>query len=392
MATILLPALLVSTIASHTDGRQRALRLGDVLDRSLFSRNGGGAAPLLLLARGQQIETVAQLEQLRQAGYRVEFPEGSRPSRGGTAESQRGKRGGDAEEQFQHRTFVANRVREAIILATRSLMRRVSAGDSPAVAELLPACSSLTEQVAADPYALAALTYLTDCDDYTIGHSVDVSILMVAIARMLDYPAEELTTIALAGMLHDVGKQRLPPVILEKQGPLTPDEYAEVQQHPIYGHEILSRTPGATGRPALVALQHHERLDGTGYPNGLSGAEMDNYSLLACVADTFDAMTTDRVYQPAVSAWRALAELHIKCRDQFDRTTVLALTKLVGVFPVGTRVRLDSGEVAVVVAPNPENTAAPVVKVERDKRGHALPWPFLLNLADHPRRIVVALD
>jgi putative nucleotidyltransferase with HDIG domain len=267
-------------------------------------------------------------------------------------------------------------------------MGRVRAGAAPDVEVLQGASSMLVSNVTADPQAYATLTCLRQCDEYTIEHSADVAILMVAIAHLLGIAPEERPVLALAGLMHDVGKQKIPLEILLKPGTLTPSEFAEVRRHPQYGYEILSHCDDCPEEVRIVALQHHERLDGSGYPSGLSRPDIHPYSSLAAVADTFDAITADRVYRSGRSPRSAVLELYGSRKRRLDTEAVQALIKLVGVYPVGTRVLLDSGERGVVIAPNPDDTTRPVVLVDQDSQDRLLAVPMAIELKAGTHRIV----
>ena len=367
----------------------KTFRLGDMLDRHVYG--GEGIESVLLLAAGQRIDSLAQLRMLQEAGFEVDFSQSGKPP---PSKADGLKRSADSaqrsREEFQQRLLVASKVRQQVSRAASALLAKVRAGGAPDAADLLPAGAELAAQVTSDPYTVASLTHLGRCDEYTLEHSVDVSILMAALASVLGEPQEKLTAIVIAGLLHDVGKQRIPVEILQKPGPLTPAEFEEVKKHPQYGYDIIRNEVKCPQVMALPALQHHEREDGSGYPAGCYGKDMHRYGRMASVADSFDAMTAERVYSDAKSAWSALSELMVRCREQYHQPTVMALVKLLGVFPVGTRIVLDSGERGEVVAPNPADGSRPIVLVDRDRRGHALAYPYNLNLASSERRITGA--
>jgi putative nucleotidyltransferase with HDIG domain len=255
---------------------------------------------------------------------------------------------------------------------------------------LRQAGASLLSEVTGDASAITTLTYLHPCDDYTVEHSADVAILMVAMAGVLAVHASELPVLALAGLMHDVGKQRVPEEILSKPGLLTGEEFAEIRKHPQHGFEILAACAGCPEAVRLVALQHHERLDSSGYPGRLNRDQLHPYSRIAAVADTFDAMTANRIYRDGCSPRTALLELYRDRSRKLDLQAVEALVRLVGVYPVGTRVRLNTGEHGVVVAPNPHDTTRPVVRIDRDRLGRLLPVPFTLSLGGETRHVAGA--
>ncbi|MBI3911614.1 MAG: HD domain-containing protein [Armatimonadetes bacterium] len=365
------------------------LRIGDALSRPVYGRPDGASARVLLLAAGQRIESELQLRRLREAGFAVQLPSEER-SPNDPALPPADPSPPAASAMFTQRLEAGQRLRQTVIEAAGDITRRVASGAAPDIPNLLSASSVLAAEVAADPYAVATVAHLQQCDDYTVEHSADVAILTVAIAHLLGRGATDLRLLALAGLLHDVGKQRVPKEILDKPGPLTPEELKEVRRHPQHGFDILTHCEDCAPEARLVALQHHECPDGSGYPAGCARSVLHPYSLIAAVADTFDAMTADRVYHKGIPARPALLQLHAARETHFDAAAVAALIKLVGVYPVGTRVVLNTGERAVVIAPNPEDTTRPVVQVDQDHLGRALARSFTLFLQGASCCIVAA--
>ena len=336
------------------------------------------------------------VRRLREAGYPVAFPEEAkrlpRPSDAAAAPAAPPPSPAPAlAAEFAPEVEAATQVREAVTGAVRQLMECARTGAAPDLTMLLEVSDTLVAAVTAAPYVVAALTYLRQCDDYTVEHSADVAILMCGIARVLGVPEAELRTVALAGLMHDVGKQRVPPEILLKAGTLTREEFAEMRKHPEYGFEILSACADCPEVVRAVALQHHERLDGSGYPSGLNRLRIQPTSQIAAVADTFDAMVSDRVYRRGLPPRKALLELYHSRGAALELTAVEALVKLIGVYPVGTRVQLKSGECGTVTAPNPEDRTHPIVRIEQDRRGRALAAPYALALRPGANEIVRTL-
>jgi putative nucleotidyltransferase with HDIG domain len=366
------------------------LKIGDVLRKPVYGRPLGATNPVLLLAQGQTIETIQQLQRLREAGFAVSMPHEAERKRGDhdRASAEPPKKQAVIPPNFAQRLDTAQHVRSALGTAVRGLFGLVSTGLTPDLREVLSASTLLATEVAADPQAVAALTHLRQCDDYTVEHSADVGILMVAIGRTMGMPDEDLRMLAMGGLLHDVGKQRLSLETLRKQGPLSPEEWVEVKKHPQFGQEILSQSmPECPESVVQVCVQHHERLDGSGYPYGLTKKDLHPHSLIAAVTDVFDATTAHRPYRRARAAREALMIVYGGRGTHFDPDVVTALIKLVGVYPVGTRVRLDSGECGVVLAPNPEDSTRPVVEIDTDRHGRPI-TAFHLSLKGATSRIV----
>ena len=388
---------------ASTNARQQAderdvLRIGDILKQSVYRRPRGAGLPVLLLAAGHRIESELQLRQLRDEGYAVALPgEPSSevaPTAATSGRAGRGRAAGlqpaDLPPQVAERMAVASRVRSIVTGAIQELIGRLRAGAALEIQVLQRASSALLSEVSGGESAIVTLTYLHACDDYTVEHSADVAILMAAMACLLEVPSSELPILSLAGLMHDVGKQRVPAQILSKPGVLTSEELAEIRKHPEHGFEILDGCAGCPEAVRLVALQHHERLDGSGYPSRLFREQLHPFSRIAAVADTFDAMTADRPYRRGCSPRRALLQLYRDCPRKLDSAAVEALIRLVGVYPVGTRVRLNTGEQGRVVAPNPQDTTRPVVRIDRDRHGRVLTAPYTLTLQGETRRVVGA--
>lgn len=377
--------------------RRDRLRIGDVLDEALYGRPPGARQPMLLLAAGHRITSVAQLRRLQEAGFSVELPESissTQAPESGPLASPVLSTVASLRTAIQERAEAAARVRQVIADATRDLLGRVRAAPgaslSPNIEALEAAGSALVSEVTTDANTIAALTHLRRCDDYTVEHSVDVAILMVAIAQVLGYREPDLSVVAVAGLSHDVGKQRVPVSILNKAGRLTAEEFVELRRHPQHGYEILTECAHLHESIPLVALQHHERLDGSGYPSMLCHEQIHAYSRIAAVADSFDAMTADRVYRRGCTARQAVLELYGLAGRGLDASAVQALIKLVGVYPVGTRVTLDTGERGTVIAANLEDTTRPVVLIDQDGMGRNVGTPYAVSLAAGRHRVAAA--
>lgn len=368
------------------------LRIGDELRKPVYGKPLGSSTPVLLLAAGQRIETIAQLQRLREAGFEVSLPNEQlreKPQREKADEAQEPvKKAAAIPPSFAQRLETAQHLRTTLGSAVKALLSLVNCGLGPDLRELVSSSALLANEVATDPYAVAALTHLRNCDDYTVEHSADVGILMVAIGRTMGMDENTLRDLALAGLVHDIGKQRIPDEMLKKQGPLTEEEWKLMKQHPEMGIEVLRESmPQCPESVLYVVRQHHERLDGSGYPNGLFKKDLHLHSMIAAVSDVFDATTADRPYRKARAAREALMLIYGSRGTHFDSNVVTALIKLVGVYPVGTRVQLDSGEVGTVVAPNPEDSTRPVVEVEKDRYGRYVD-PFQLSLKGSSTKIV----
>ena len=238
----------------------------------------------------------------------------------------------------------------------------------------------LAQAVAQNRTALMALTALKNYDNYTFTHMVNVSILTMGQARGLGIDGALLREFGLAALMHDIGKVNTPAEILNKPGKLTEEEFDVLRRHTVEGAEILRQTPEMPTLAPVVAFEHHLRADGTGYPFGVNRPQLNLATMLCGIADVYDAMRSRRVYQDAFPTDRILAVLQRNDGKQFDQHLVRRFVQLVGIYPAGALVRLDSGEIAVVLKPHAPDPYRPRVKVVADANGDALPRPFELNL------------
>jgi putative nucleotidyltransferase with HDIG domain len=239
---------------------------------------------------------------------------------------------------------------------------------------------SLAQAVSANRTALIALTALKNYDNYTFTHMVNVSILTMSQARALGMDGATLRELGLAALMHDIGKVRTPSDILSKTDKLTDDEFNVMRMHVVDGAEILRRTPEMPAIAPVIAFEHHLRLDGTGYPVGVSRAGLNLGTMLCSIADVYDAMRSQRSYQQAFPSDRILAVMKRNDGQQFDQHLVRRFTQLLGIYPPGNLVRLDDGALAVVMAAHAPDPYKPRVKVVVTPAGDRLDRPYEINL------------
>jgi putative nucleotidyltransferase with HDIG domain len=228
--------------------------------------------------------------------------------------------------------------------------------------------------------AFASMLQLRHHDNYTFNHSVDCCVLAIMMAKRLGLQ-KKLRQIGLGALLHDVGKVRLPAQLLQKPGRMTPEDWRLICQHPSLGAHVAARCPGVDDPVMKSISEHHERLDGSGYPHGIGGDAISAFGRLVAIADVYDAMTTDRSYRPAIPAPEALSWIQDQSGRLFDADLVRALGEAVGTHPVGSLVRLKTGELAVVAALNESSPSHPVVLLISDRSAGPLTQPRLLDLA-----------
>ena len=256
----------------------------------------------------------------------------------------------------------------------------------------------LAQAVAQNRTALLALTTLKNYDNYTFTHMVNVSILMMGQARALGIDGALLREFGLAALMHDIGKVRTPLEVLNKPDKLTDEEFVIMKRHVVDGAEILRMTPDVPALAPVVAFEHHLRVDGSGYPAGVTRASLNIGTMLCSIADVYDAMRSQRHYQKAFPTDRILAVLKRNDGTQFDQHLVRRFVQLIGIYPPGNLVRLNTGEIAVVMTVYAPDPYRPRIRVLIDREKRRIDLPYELNLWDtvddptRPSAVVAPVD
>jgi putative nucleotidyltransferase with HDIG domain len=239
---------------------------------------------------------------------------------------------------------------------------------------------SLAQAVVQNRSALMALTALKEYDNYTFTHLVNVSSLTMGQARALGIDGPLLREFGLAALMHDIGKVKTPAEILNKPEKLTDEEFNVMKRHVVDGAEILRATPDIPALAPVVAFEHHLRLDGTGYPHGVSRSNLNLATMLCGIADVYDAMRSQRKYQQAFPSERILAVLQRNDGKQFDQHLIRRFVQLLGIYPVGNLVKLNTGDIAIVLQVHAPDPYRPKVRVVFGPDGNRLELPRDINL------------
>lgn len=216
--------------------------------------------------------------------------------------------------------------------------------------ELFPIVQEIIEYILADPLVVYNMVAIRNHDGYTFSHSVNVCVIATLIGSVMGYDRNELQILGIGAMLHDIGKVKIASIILNKKERLEPFEFDLMKSHTLEGYDILRQSVHMSFLPAHIALQHHEREDGSGYPKGLTSADIHPYAQVVAVADVFDAMTSERIYKPASPTYLAYLEIVDKAGVQFHRAVVEAFTKVLTPYPKGSIWLLSNNAKVVVIS------------------------------------------
>jgi HD-GYP domain-containing protein (c-di-GMP phosphodiesterase class II) len=274
----------------------------------------------------------------------------------------------------------ATAIHERSLKIMASLLVDARMGRSIDTARCTPVVNAVIESVQRNGDALESLTRLKHADDYTYQHSIAVCALMVSLGRRMGFSDDECREAGLAGLLLDFGKLSVPPEVMNKPGKLTVAEQKLMRLHSAQGSRMLQEA-GVTSEWVLdVAHHHHERMDGLGYPDRLSGPALSQIARMGAICDVYDAITSNRPYRRGCDPAESLAQM-IASKGQFDPDVLMAFVATVGIYPTGSLVRLASGRLAVVLEQNPQRLTAPRVKVFFSTNGGVPLRPEVVDLA-----------
>ena len=284
------------------------------------------------------------------------------------------------DDELRHAAVLFRQSRQAV----QSLLSEARMGHAVDAEKCLPLVNDIASSVWRNSGALVSLARLKTHDDYSYMHSVAVCALMVSLAKQLGQDEEQARDAGLAGLLHDIGKAKMPLEVLNKPGKLTSAEYTVMKSHPERGHQLLAAS-GSVGPVALdVCLHHHERPDGKGYPHGLAGDAISLPARMGALCDVYDAITSNRPYKAGWDPAESVSQMAEWTRDgQFDPVLFQAFVKSLGIYPNGSLVRMTSGRLGVVIEQNPQALVTPRVKVFFSTRSQMPLPPEVLDLS-HP--------
>ncbi len=278
----------------------------------------------------------------------------------------------------------------------KTICRDIERGRIPNSSPMIKVVDEMVEITMHDPSAMLGLTMIKDYDNYTFNHCINVGVLSMALGSALGLDAITVRDLGIAGQLHDIGKTMIPKDILNKPGKYSSAEFDEMKRHPELGSKIIREMDGLSPHISSIVLGHHLHYNRSGYPEWANKLPFDQLVDIIAIADTYDAITTLRVYQHPVNPKTALSEMQKMTNTILDGAIVERFIEMMGNYPVGTLVRLDNNEVAIVYRPNPLDENAPMVRILFDGDGVRLraPREQVLNNPDGScySRIVAVVD
>jgi len=261
------------------------------------------------------------------------------------------------------------------------MMQDIRLGKQIETEQAAQVVEQMTNSIFRNKDAMLSLTRLRSKDDYTFQHSVSVCTLLVSFARALGLDRDTIREIGVGALLHDVGKMKVPDAVLNKPGKLTDDEFKIMKSHVVHSRILLESTPGMTQIGIDVAAQHHERFDGSGYPLGLKQDGISLYGQMAAIVDVYDAITADRCYHKGMETPVALRKLVEWSKFHFNEKLVHSFVRSVGIYPVGTLVKLESEKLAIVFEQHEKNLLTPNIRVIYDSKRMSFIAPHDIDLS-----------
>jgi putative nucleotidyltransferase with HDIG domain len=292
----------------------------------------------------------------------------------------------------------ARKVYASAVETAESLWQAAKAGDKPDPSAARKIIDGLARLVTQDRTSLLALTALKRYDNYTFTHMVNVSALAMAQARSLNIDGPLLREFGFAALMHDIGKVNTPLEVLNKPDKLTRDEFDIMKRHVIDGAHILRRTPEMPALAPIVAFEHHLKQDLSGYPEKIGSRKLNLCTMIVSIADVFDALRSTRAYRKALPTERIRSIMGEQTNPAFNPLLLKRFVNLMGLFPVGNLVRLNTEELAIVTAEHPADPFRPQVKIISDSKGAMLEEPLLTNTwerdsrGETTRAVVEAVD
>ena len=279
--------------------------------------------------------------------------------------------------ELERAAKICHQSKQAVI----SMFQEARMGKAVDVGGAQQMVEEITDSVSRNPGALISLARLKTVDDYTYMHSVAVCAMMVALSKQLGQDAEQTRLAGMAGLMHDLGKAMMPMEVLNKPGKLTDAEFAVIKTHPVEGHRLLLTGQNVDPVVLDVCLHHHEKTDGSGYPKGLKDSDISVFAKMGAVCDVYDAITSNRPYKVGWDPAESLRKMAEWSNGHFDGKIFQAFVKSLGIYPIGSLVRLTSGRLGVVIDQTGKSLTMPVVKVFFSTKSNLSIMPVIIDLS-----------
>lgn len=287
-------------------------------------------------------------------------------------------------------SLVSKETREKAVNILENVFKEMRMGMALNLEALREMIKELVDEILTNyKRAMVRLIELRGFDEYTFTHSINVTILSVVIGVELELNRTKLEELALGGMLHDLGKIKIDRDILLKPDSLQREEFDKIKKHPLEGYRMLESNPESPEIAKLVVKQHHERQNGTGYPDGLRSEKINDYASIVACADVYDALTTDRPYRrKALAPYEAMKTIIAGSKRHFKQKVVETFLTSMSIYPQGSLVRLNTGEIAIVTRTNREAVIRPVIKLLVDGSGEKFKERVEIDLLTQPHRYI----
>ena len=353
---------------------------------NVFNKRG-----ILLYSANTRIENFSQIAALRRQGVisisvNLKKGVGEKELLSGESSVQQDVR--EIDEHIQIDVFDKETVKKTVEMRKRALdtvynfMTAARTGRLFSIGSISSTVETIIDSMLEEPDLLLNLCQMKTHSSATYIHSVNVAVLIVGFSSALGYSRSRIREAGIGALMHDIGKVRLPVELLLRQGACTRQEYELIKRHPDIGVSIIKKN-GSTVSPSVLKIvaQHHEQLNGGGYPRGINGTAIDEIALVCAIADRYDTLTTQGMYHRLYLPQEALALIFQGADVEYPRLLVEHFAKLLGIYPVGSFVKLESGEMGVIIKNNRDHLLTPIVKILFDENGVRLTTPYIRDLS-----------